>query len=87
MWALVADIERERALDEHMEPVVEFAEGHRAQLVSIRPRCDQIDIYCGVFANDAQGGWLLTPALMRRLASLDLAVWFDLYSTAESASG
>lgn len=82
-WTLDADLDRERPLDEHIEPLVTFAETHRAQLSEIRPRCDRIDIFCGVFANDAQGGWELSPDLMQRLADLSLPVGFDLYSTAE----
>jgi hypothetical protein len=85
-WTLDADLDRERPLDEHIDPLVAFAEVHRVQLADIRPRCELIDIFCGVFANDAQGGWELSPALMQRLASLDLAVTFDLYSTAEPTS-
>jgi Domain of unknown function (DUF4279) len=83
MWSLVADLDRDVPLDEQIEHLVVFAEAHRSQLADIRPRCDLMDIFCGVFANDAQGGWELSPSLMGRLASMDLGVAFDLYSTAE----
>jgi hypothetical protein len=85
-WTLVADVDRERPLHEHIELVVEFAEAHRVQLARIRPRCDVLDVVCGIAANDAQGGWEFQPALMQRLASLDLPVLFDLYSIAEPDS-
>jgi hypothetical protein len=83
LWLLVADVDRSRPLEEHVERLVEFADGHRDHLASVRPRCDVVDVFCGIFAADSQGGWQFSPALMQRLVVLDLPVVFDLYSTAE----
>jgi hypothetical protein len=79
-WALEASVGRTRPLDEHLEPLVVFAERHREELASLRAQGCRVDLFCGVFADpDAQGGWVFTPELSRRLAELELAVSFDLY--------
>jgi hypothetical protein len=86
MWSIEADVDRERPLDEHIEPLVAFAELHRAELGELRPQCKLIDISCGIFADEAEGGWELSPLLMRRLADVELPLACFLYSIAEPAS-
>jgi hypothetical protein len=59
--------------------LVEFAEPRIDQLGRLRPECS-IDVFCGIFSGDhAQGGFEFEPALMLRLADLELAVVFDIY--------
>jgi hypothetical protein len=45
-----------------------------------------VDVFCGIFAADSQGGWQFSPTLMQRLVALDLLVVFDLYSAVEPGS-
>jgi hypothetical protein len=74
-WSLCAEVEGTRPLDEHVEQVVELAEGHAAGLSQLRPHCRVIDITCSVHAEPfAEGGWEFTPDLMRRVAELDLVL-------------
>jgi hypothetical protein len=79
-WTLEAAVERTHPLEEHLTPLVAFAERHRSELASLRAQGCRADVFCGVFANpDAQGGWVFGPELSRSLAALELAVNFDLY--------
>ena len=86
MWSKEADVDRARPPNEHIEPLVAFAEQHRAELAELRPQCKRIDISCGIFADEAEGGWELSPLLMRRLADLELPLACFLYSVAEPAT-
>jgi hypothetical protein len=79
-WILEAPVDRLRPLDEHLAPLVHFADRRRSELASLRAAGYRIDLFCGVFANsDAQGGWVYEAELSRALADLNLAVSFDLY--------
>lgn len=79
-WGLDAQVARTRPLDEHIETLVAFAESNRDTLRALRPHCVRLDIFCGVFAEPGgQGGWEMSPELMRRLVDLELTVGFDLY--------
>lgn len=65
-------------MDEQIAELAGFAESHRAELDALRPDCE-VDVFCGVFSEDAQGGFTLERELLSRLAALDLAVTFDIY--------
>jgi Domain of unknown function (DUF4279) len=68
-----------RPLDDQLAELVEFAEAHRTTLEHRRAEC-RVDMFCGIFSGvDAQGGFELGPALVRRLADLDLRITFDIY--------
>jgi hypothetical protein len=66
-------------LEDQIEELVAFAEEHRTTFEALAPALER-RILCGVFSGeDAQGGFILEPALLRRLADLDLPIMFDLY--------
>jgi hypothetical protein len=74
-WSLSADVDKTTPLESHVEQIVEFAERHASGLDQLRPDCRLIDIICSVHAEPyAEGGWEFPPALLRRLADLDLAL-------------
>jgi hypothetical protein len=68
-----------RGLSDQITELVIFLEAHVDQFVKLGERVTR-DIWCGVYSGqDAQGGFNLEPALLRRLGDLDLPVIFDLY--------
>jgi hypothetical protein len=74
-WGLTADVDKTTPLESHVEQIVEFAEQHASGLDRLRPDCRLIDIICSVHAEPyAEGGWEFPPALLRRLADLDLTL-------------
>ena len=78
-WILESEGPRVRLLEDQIEDLVMFSEEHRGAFDALAPRPER-HIFCGVFSGtNAQGGFALEPALMRRLADLDLVVVFDLY--------
>ena len=68
----------DKFLDEHLGAVVSVAESCREQLQS---HGDQIeaDLFCCFSATNGQGGFVLSPALLARIAALQLEVIVDLY--------
>jgi Domain of unknown function (DUF4279) len=78
-WFLESEGGRVRPLEDQIEDLVAFVEQHRDAFDALAPSLER-RISCGVFSGeDAQGGFSLEPALLRRLADLDLLVVFDLY--------
>jgi hypothetical protein len=66
-------------LEDQIEELAVFAEHHVDAIDRLRSDCDA-DLYCGAFAADTINcGVTLTPALMARLAALDLPVYIDIY--------
>jgi hypothetical protein len=78
MWTRESGLDRSRPLDAHVEELVVFAEAKREVLAALRGECE-IDIFCGVFSRDAEGGFTIGPTLSARLAELQLAVAVAVY--------
>jgi ubiquinone/menaquinone biosynthesis C-methylase UbiE len=79
VWTLESQLGRQAPLDEHVAPLLDFAELRRAELDELRAEC-WMDMFCGVFTGDAgQGGFTFEPELIKRLSDLGLAVVFDVY--------
>jgi hypothetical protein len=78
-WWLESGVDEFRPLDEHIAALVEAFEARRDEFESVREAC-VFDIFCGVFAGDAQGGFAFRSPLLVRLAELQLPVIVDLYS-------
>jgi len=78
-WSLSSTVDRTRPLDEHVGELVTFAEQHRDALDALQPDV-RVDIFCGAFTmGDAEGGFALEPALLRRLFELQVELVFDVY--------
>jgi hypothetical protein len=84
-WRLESSVDRTRGLDEHVVVLVEYVEARRPAFAALPDTCS-IDIFCGLFAGDSQGGFTFRPSLLARLAELRLPVGFDLYSIVEPAA-
>jgi Domain of unknown function (DUF4279) len=78
-WFLESKGRGVRPLEDQIEDLVTFAEEHREAFAALGPSIER-RIFCGVFSGEnAQGGVILEPALLRRLADMDLVVVLDLY--------
>jgi len=77
-WGLDADGNRRAPMEGLIGELLDFGEAHAEVLAALRPQCS-IDLFCGIFSAEAQGGFELSPELMRRAASLNLRIGFDIY--------
>jgi len=63
----------------HIEWLLARIEPCRAVLHELRQQSHRMDISCYWLSESGHGGPTLTPDIMRRLAELELEVWFDVY--------
>ncbi len=68
----------DRDLDEHLTALLDRIEGASENLRSLAGRA-KMDVFCGFSSGNGLGGFLLSPSLLTRLATLGLDVDFDLY--------
>jgi hypothetical protein len=74
-WLLESTGQRARPLEDQIAELVGAAEEHREAFDALTPRPAR-RIFCGVFSGEnAEGGFILEPALL----DLDLVLVFDLY--------
>ena len=66
----------------HIEYLLAAIEPRRSALHDLRRKGHRLDITCYWLSQSGHGGPTLTPEIMRRLAELELSVWFDVYFTA-----
>jgi Domain of unknown function (DUF4279) len=78
-WGLTSERPPTDPLHLHIVDLLDFVEARADVLTRLRPKLDQIDVFCGVFSSDAQGGWHFDLEIMRRLVVAELEVGFDLY--------
>ena len=63
----------------HLDWLLTEVEPRHGELRGLRDAGHRIDISCYWVSATGQGGPTLTPDIMRRLAKLELALWFDVY--------
>jgi hypothetical protein len=78
LWTHIPEGGTTADLSDLVERLVAFMERRRAAFALLAPDIER-DIFCGVFSGTTQGGWSFEPALIRRLAALDVPIVFDLY--------
>jgi hypothetical protein len=78
-WFLESKGQRVRPLEDQIGELVVAADEHRETFDALTPGPER-RIFCAVFSGEnAQGGFMLEPGLLGRLADLDLPLVFDLY--------
>lgn len=80
MWMLSSSIPGSAPLEEHIVELVAFIEEKESILAEIRPECG-IDIFCGVFSVDGQGGFYLESSLTSRLGRAGVDLIVDVYTS------
>lgn len=78
VWVLQSSLPQDRGMEEHLAVLLEFAESRADALRALLPDC-RMDIFCGFSSGSGQGGFSLSPQLLRRLADLPLTLGLDLY--------
>jgi hypothetical protein len=72
----------------HLEWLLDRLEGRASALRELREHGATMDIACFWVSANANGGPLLPAPLLRRLADLEIDVWFDIYfDEGESGTG
>jgi Domain of unknown function (DUF4279) len=79
LWLRESGLDEATPLDQHITALLHYLDGHRQAFDAIRDQCEA-DIFCGIFARGAQGGFTLEPHITQRLATARLPVSFDIYS-------
>jgi hypothetical protein len=77
-WGLTPAQNRAAPMEQLINELLDFADLHRNDLDALRADCE-IDLFCGIFSEDAQGGFQLSPELMGRAVSHGLTIGFDIY--------
>jgi hypothetical protein len=78
LWLLESGIATSMRLEEHLIPLLDFAEENRRALGAIRSQCE-VDLFCGFSSESGQGNMLLTADTLERIASLHVDLCIDLY--------
>lgn len=63
----------------HLNWLCDQLEPHDQQLRALRAEGWRMDIACFWDSHPGHGGPTLSPALLRRLAALEIELWFDVY--------
>jgi ribosomal protein L19 len=80
LWILESDLSKLLPMEEHLDQITDLIEQKVDVLRSIASQ-STIDVFCGVFLKTSQGGFLLSPELLRKLNLLSVEIIFDLYSS------
>jgi len=71
----------------HLDWLLDQIAAKAPSLRSLRDEGSRIDICCKWLSASGHGGPTLSPTQMRRLAELDLELWFDIYLVPEEVDG
>ena len=86
LWLLESSLDRLEPLDAHLEKLAVFIEEKAAQLKNLISECN-IDIFCGVFSESGQGGFVLDSVLLKKISLLPIDIVFDIYVSSSSEEG
>ena len=78
VFRLASGLAPSEPLERHLSVLCDRIEPLASKIDGLRDRCD-FDLFCGFGSLNGQGGFTLSPALLRRLAALNIAVSLDLY--------
>ena len=79
LWILESNLVDSVSLESHLELLSSFMEGHADALTALSARCS-IDIVCATFMGRSQGGFIVSSALLSRLARFPVDLVCDIYA-------
>lgn len=82
-WWLETDQPRDADLEAHVRNILSRCTGDLAAWRQITERF-RADLFCGVFLNSWNNGYLLSPALLVLLAERRLQIGFDIYAPVDT---
>ena len=81
-WTLDSGLDKSQSLELHIAKIVELIEGKQTVFKQFLQTC-KIDIFCGFASESGQGGFSLSPELLKRLTLLPIELVLDLYPPSE----
>jgi Domain of unknown function (DUF4279) len=78
-WALESTLAEEEPLGTHLEQLLDVVEAKRSEIQSLKNDGYSLDWFCFVSIEDGQGGVMLAPTLLARLAHFGVSLDLDLY--------
>jgi len=84
MWSLNSPLSEQRGMADHMQYFLDLLEPKMRALERLATDC-KIDLFCGFSSGSGQGGFVLDPLTLSRLAALKIPITFDLYPPGLSA--
>ena len=78
-WIYILEIDKKVLLEDQLEKMVALIEEKKESIIKLSD-C-HIDIFCGYFSNNGQGGIGLESKIMGKLAKLKIDLIFDIYVT------
>lgn len=83
LWLLESGLDSSEPLDAHMEKLADFIQEKAVLLKYLIPIC-YMDIFCGVFSESGQGGFVFNPVILKKLTAIPIEIVFDLYLSSPS---
>ena len=78
MWSLKSPLSDQREMADHLRYILDLLEPRMHALEQLSRDC-HIDLFCGFSSGNGQGGFVLDPVTLSRLATLKVPIIFDLY--------
>ena len=78
MWSLKSPLGDQRDMTDHIGYLLDQLEPKRQVLGHLAEHC-KIDLFCGFSSGNGQGGFVLDPLTLSRLAAFKIPLTFDLY--------
>lgn len=78
LFRIESPLPRSASLQDHLAWLCDLVEPVSSQLTTISDRC-KYDIFCGFSSGSGQGGFVLDPMLLSRIAGLKINLVVDLY--------
>ena len=78
LWLLNSPLSDQNGMAEHIRYFLDLLEPRVYVLEALTATCE-IDLFCGFSSGNGQGGFVLDPHTLSRLAALKVPIVFDLY--------
>ncbi len=85
MWSLHSNLPWTQPLSNHLAQLCDAVEDKRAALKRLSDRGYSMDFFCFVEVENGQGGVLLTPEVLRRLAEIPVELDLHIYAEGDEA--
>lgn len=83
LWLLESGLDSSAPLDAHIEKLAASIEEKAVLLKNLIPIC-YMDIFCGVFSESGQGGFVFNSVILKKLTAIPIEIVFDLYLSSPS---
>lgn len=78
LWSLSSPLNKSDSLEKHLEWLLDRLEP-KVEEIKYLSRFHRLDFFCGFASTNGQGGFILQPLLLLRLAKFGIPLGLDLY--------